>query len=476
MRRIMLVLLMILCLAIILCTASADGITLKQSKEMVLAEAETAYPGWTVSAASSYGTGRYHDSPAVYVEVLLFRAEESTLRMKWLTALANPLWEGKDVEWLEVESVPVPLSDSAAARFAAMEPERLTDYNFCWLSEEAMSGCADFMLRDGESWVSLGVFEDTLIGAVRDSEGRKGLRIAVWDGTAFSEVIASPMWGKSWSLNEYHSRGDFLELLVDDGEFGVSRCNDGVWRLSHVNNGMGIYSFTDSYMLDGTNGVGFCSNNYWHYGRMTLPLELDVLDLDSIPWRGKELAAMLDADGWACVRESNTPIYSAPGGDVIAYGHARLAGTIAAEEDNWVCLQIGSETRGMQVWFTRNALAYGAETEDIRCGFPDYWCGEWKSDLTTVLNDHLVGLDAPFQDSPSEEPYAETAWLIAKMTDGSYLVEVNEDLVQTIPAKAFTKILPPEEYYPSLDFELDDEEWEALWSDSNEQDYVPGEE
>ena len=77
MKRIMLVLLMILCLAIILCTASAAGISLKQSKEMVLAEAEAAYPDWTVSAASSYGTGRYHDSPAVYVDVLLFRRKRT---------------------------------------------------------------------------------------------------------------------------------------------------------------------------------------------------------------------------------------------------------------------------------------------------------------------------------------------------------------------------------------------------------------
>ncbi len=476
MKRLLIAWLMILCLVLNLCAATADGITSQQSKEIVLAEAEAAFPDWTISAASAYGTGRYHDGPAMYVDVLLFRVEGSILRMKWLTALANPLWEGEAVEWREAESVPVPLSDSAAARITAMEPERLTDYNFCWLSEEAMSGCADFMLRDGESWVNLGVFEDTLIGAVRDSSGREGLRIAVWDGSGFSEVIASPMWEKSWCLNDYHSNDDFLELILVDGELCVSRGWGGVWRLSIVNNGLGIYFFTDGYMQDGTNGMGDCSNDYWHYGRMTLPLELEALDLDSIPWRGKELAALLDADGWACVRESNTPIYSAPDGDVIAYGYARLAGTIAAEEGDWVCLQVGSEARGRQLWFTRDALAFGAETEEIRCEFPDYWCGEWKDDLTAVLNNHMTGLDAPFQDSPSEEPYAETVWLIAKMPDGSYLAEINEDWVQAIPAEAFTKILPPEEYAPAYDLELSDEEWKALWSDSDEQDYYPGEE
>lgn len=468
MKRMLLVWLTILSLALTLCAATADGISSKQSKEMVLAEAESAFPGWTVSAATAYGTGRYHDDPAMYVDVLLFRVEESTLRMKWLTALANPLWEGEAIEWREAESVPVPLSDSAAERIATMEPEHLTDYNYCWLSEETMSGCADFMLRDGESWVSLGVFEDTLIGAVRDSSGNEGLRISVWDGSAFGEATASLMWGKSWCLNEYHSSDDFLLLLAVDGELGVSRSEDGVWRLSHVNNGLGIYFFTDGYMLDVTNGMGDCSNDYWHYGRITLPLELEALDLDSIPWRGKELAALLDADGWVCVREDNTPIYSAPGGDVIAYGYARLAGTVAAEEGDWVCLQVGSEAHGRQLWFTRDALAFGAETEEIRCGFPDYWCGEWKDGLTAMLNDHLTGLDAPFQDSPSEEPYAETVWLIAQMTDGSYLVEVNEDWVQAIPAEAFTRILPPEEYAPAYDFELSDEEWEALWSDFGE--------
>ena len=119
----------------------------------------------------------------------------------------------------------------------------------------------------------------------------------------------------------------------------------------------------------------------------------------------------------------------------------------------------------MHAWFTRDTLAFGAETEEIRCGFPDYWCGEWKSDLTTVLNEHLTGLDEPFQDDPSEDPYAETAWLIAQMTDGSFLAEINEDLVQTIPAGAFTKILPPQEYAPAYEYEMSDEEWEDLWSD-----------
>ena len=374
----------------------------------------------------------------------------------------------------------VPFHFSSASGDFVTELRDLTVDNPGWLSEDDLSSYADFMLREGETWVNLGLFNDTIIGMARDSEGRTGLRIANWDGIAFGEIIASPMWNDNWWLNEYHSVSDSLELIGDDGlvqgDINLDRGDDGTWRLTGVNNGWGIYFFTDSYMLDGTNGMSICSNDYWHYGRMTLPLELEALDLDSIPWRGQALVALLDPDGWACVREDNTPICNTPGGDVIAYGYARLAGTIVAEQGDWVCLQIGSEAGGRQLWFTRDALAFGAETEEIRCGFPDYWCGEWKSDLTAVLNDHLTGLDAPFQESPSRSPYAETVWLIAKMTDGSYLVEVNEDLVQTIPAEAFTKILPPEEYWPSRDLELNDEEWETLWSDSNEQDYYPGEE
>ena len=374
----------------------------------------------------------------------------------------------------------VPFHFSAASSDSVTELRDLMVDHPGWLSEDDLSGYANFMLWEGETWVNLGLFEDTIIGMAQDSEGRIGLRIANWDGTAFGEIIASPMWNDNLLLNEYHSVSDSLELIGGDGlvqgDIYLDRVDDGTWRLTGVNNGWGIYSFTDSYMLDGTDGMSICSNNYWHYGRMTLPLELEALDLNSIPWRGKELVALLDPDGWACVRESDTPIYNAPGGDVIAYGYARLAGTIAAEEGDWVCLQIGSEANGRQLWFTRDALAFGAETEEIRCGFPDYWCGEWKSDLTAILNDHLTGLDAPFQDNWYEGPYAETVWLIAKKTDGSYLVEVNEDLVQPIPAEAFTRILPPEEYWPSRDFELDDEEWEALWSDSNEYDDEPGEE
>ena len=113
-----------------------EGMSLSHySKEAVLAEIGTVYPGWTVSEAEVYGGGSYNGQIATTrVSVLLYRLDQGRLLIKDVSVLANPLWEGKVIDWETEERAPVPVTDEAAARIAAMAPNELTEDGFSWLS------------------------------------------------------------------------------------------------------------------------------------------------------------------------------------------------------------------------------------------------------------------------------------------------------------------------------------------------------
>ncbi|MBR5345170.1 MAG: hypothetical protein IK127_05030 [Clostridia bacterium] len=468
MKRLFLLLFLSFFFLLTLLSSFAETMTLSEkSRQIVLADLPTSYPGWTVCETDVYGTGLYGNTSAMHVDVLLCKIGDGQLHLKSLSVLANPLWEGNAPEYKETDTAPLPLSVEAEARISAMEPRDITVDGFRWLSSKATPGCADFMLNDGEVWEDLGVFAEGLVGVARNEEGRQGIRVAPWDGEAYGEIIASPMWETGFFLNTIHSGYGSLELHVGNYLTYIDCDADGNWVLAGVNNGYAIYGFGDHVLYDWSDFDCGTTNNYYHYGCVTFPLALEDADLDSLVFRGPELLKLLDTSGWACVRVDETPLYGKPGGDIIGWGYARMAGTIVTEDSDWVLLQIGSETCGLQVWCKRNDLAFGAETEKIRCGFPCYEVDRSDGNIAAVLNQSLIGLDTPFPEDWHERDYPEKVWIIAHLSNGNYLLQIDEDLVRPIPADVFTEILEPEEYWPSYDFELTDEEWEALWSDDD---------
>ena len=172
------------------------------------------------------------------------------------------------------------------------------------------------------------------------------------------------------------------------------------------------------------------------------------------------------------MRENGTPLYQAPDGDIIASAYARLAGTIAGEEGDWVCLQVGSEARGMRVWCRREQLAFGGDTENVRCGFPGYEV-DFEERFSDILNRYMTGLKQPFPREYEAEGYPASLWLVALLPDGRYLAEVNGDTVGEISPEAFSAILPPEPYRPNGELEekvvqLTEEELEALLATAGE--------
>ena len=467
MKRLMQVCLMILCM-VPFYFATADEISWEKSKEMVLAAVEDAYPGWTVCGSSVYGSGSYHDEMAVYVDVLLFRVENHTLCWLKLSELVNPLWEGGSVEWHENHLAPVSLSEQAAVDPDEMIPQLQypEQTGTPWLSHS--SGCAEFMLREGERWEELGAMSHELVGVAVDAAGRKGLRVASWDGTSFGAVIASPMAETDFELDTFHSGDGGLILWVGDYEAYISRGSDGIWRWTGVNNGYAVYSFCENCLLD-EYPWWEDSNDNRHYGSLSLGRTLEELQIDRMVFRGPQLVEFLDAKGWACVRDNETPMFSAPDGEIIALCYSRLAGRILSEENGWVCLQIGSEGHGLKAWFRRDQLAFGAEIERIHCGFPVYEAETvdgyaWRPKLTAFVNRVL---DQPFGPLEVDEGFG-SVWIIGHSPDGRWLMEVEEDVVAFTKSDAIVETRPAPEYEIPFDFSLTDAEWEALWSDSDE--------
>ncbi len=469
MKRLILVCVMILCLMPF--ATAADEISWdrwEQSKALVLQEAAVAYPGWTVCGASAYGSGTWHNEMALNVDVLLYRVENSTLCFLELHVLANPLWEGSHIEWHENHLTPIPLDAGSMDGISEYIPQLKypDDTGTPWLSSS--SGCAVFMLREGEHWEDLGAMSHELVGVAVDAEGRKGLRVAKWDGSAYGEVIASPMTEADFNLDTFHSGDGFLIIDLSDHENEayayVARHEDGTWNWIGVNTGHAVYRFCDAYMLDDT----YTFNDSYacmHYGCLTLPTSLQELDFSHMALRGPELAAFLDASAWACVRDNDTPMYAMPDGEMTALCYARLSGTIMAEEDGWVCLQIGSEERGFRGWFQREHLAFGAATEDVRCGFPEYETEivepyPWVKDLATFVNRVL---DSPYGAIDVDNDFS-SVWIIGRTPDGRWLMEIDEDVV------AFTRVGEEVVTSPAANFDtpFDEEKMEMLQTDSGD--------
>ena len=473
MKRLILVCVMILCMMPF--AATADGSPMgkwEESNAFVRQEAADAYPDWTVSAASVYGSGTWQDEMALNVDVLLDRVENNTLYFLELHVLANPLWEGEPIEWHENHLAPVPLDTVSVDEMSEAFPQLKypDETGIPWLASP--SGCAAFMLRDGEHWEELGTMSHELVGIAVDAEGRKGLRIASWDGSSFGTVIASPMTDTDFDLDTYQSGDGFLivDLYNDENEpyAYISREGDGTWRWSGVNTGFTVYKFYDRYVLEDTFPLNY-SNAMRHYGRLTFPMNLEELDFSCMAFFESNLVAYLNSDAWACVRENDTPMYTMPDGEMNALCYARLAGTIVAEENGWVCLQIGSEERGICGWFRREHLSFGAAIENIHCGFPEYEAEideayTWKKDLAAFVNRVL---DSPYGAIDVDNDFG-SVWIIGRAPDGRWLMEIDEDVV------AFTRAGVEIITSPAADFinPFDEEKMWMLQTDSGDGAYA----
>ena len=421
-------------------------------KTLVLSYVAKDFPDWKVSFASHYGSGRWNDELAWHVRVGLYKVEDGMLIQKTLHVLTNPLWVGEEISYDEMGLAPVPLSPLAVEKIEALAPEEIVLED--WLNVEKLPGLAEFMLKDGERWENLGAFSDKLIGVAVNGEEKQSLRVALWNGQGYDEILSSPAQEESFWLNEYHSYGDDLELMVDDGLVYVY-CGGDAPGIDGVNTGTGIWGFGNGLVWDVTWRIDYDSSNQLYPGVPTFPLSLTEMDVSAVLLTNAELLAAMDASGWACVRVNGAEMREEPEGNVIAACSARLFGQIQEEQEDWVLLHIGGGEHGGAGWFRREDLAFGREGFFIPCGFPSY---DDRDSDTTHLNAVLQGLPEPL----SEDAY-HLAWLVGQKPEGDWLVLVDTDILCTAAPDAFSNIGEPEEYEdPRYQYDWDDGDFRTL--------------
>ncbi len=418
------------------------------TREDLLAAVHSDYPGWMLVDDSWYGAGSWEGKMAQNVQFTLMRLENGEICLMTLDVMMDPLKPGAPVPWAVTVSAPIPVTEEAADRIAAMAPQDVFDGWNIEMKPEALPGCAEFLLNEGESWTQLLPYPDFLVGVVCSAEGREALRIAHWDGTAYTRVTATGWAQRYLSVNEVHSWNESLEFYADGLELYASCGEDGVWRIGSVMADEGAYyGPTDSgLVLPGYLFFEARNNDGYYYGPLTFPMELDGHDLVSLPRTNEEAIAQLDATGWACVRRDDAPLCDAPEGNLLATCYTRLPGRVIREEGDWVQLQIGSETEGMTGWFRRDDLAFGAEVNEIICTFPSLGDSLFDLDDVELL---LPGLTARlgWQEEDTLPAWMLVIWLVGRTADGDWLVLVEEDYICTAPAEVITETTPIIHYW-----------------------------
>lgn len=422
---------MVLLLALLLCFGVAQAendaidnwisdMTQQAEAQITVSELKAAacadFPDWQLIGDDEYWSDMWEGQMAHHCELYMLRVAQGKLQLRELYVLMNPVKSGEAVPWEVWDYASVPLTAEAEARLAAMGPSAFfRKYSNTQLSEEALPGCAAFLLNEGEHLTDLLIYPDFLVATVEDDAGRMGLRIAHWDGSEYTKVTATAMGEKVW-VNEIHSWNDGLEVWAT-AELGVYCDDSGVWRVNVVTDG-GRYFLGEDYLAD-SQGEGVYWTNAWYtFGVPTFPVELDGMDFAALPVSTEEAIPLLDPSGHACTKADGTPLHDAPGGNVLGIAYARLTGRVISEQDGWVQLQIGSEDAGLAVWFRADDLAYGAEVNEVDCTFPTY---EMPEDM-------------------AEDWYE--MWLIAEVP-GGWLAQVDMDTVRFVSAEEIVRIGPP---------------------------------
>lgn len=413
-----------LALALLFCTNAYAF----SSADWMIDQASSDFHDWTIYDSSRFGSGTWNDEMAIYAEVYMFRLDGNKLCMQQAYAVANPLNEGDTIPWEIDTMAPVPLSDNAADLIAALPAEEIMDYGAgAVLNPDHLSGCADFLLQNGETLRQLIAYPDYLVGVAENTSGQRSLRIAPWNGASYDTPVASPMQDTDIYINEIHSWNTALEIMTDISEYYISYGADGLWRVGTINTGMGIYYISEDYLEDVTLWDNLMGNHHIFYGHPAFNLLLADINLAAFPSTLEEAVAQLDAKGYACTRRDDASMTDTPNGDVLANCYARLTGKVLAEQNGWTQLLIGSEENGMAGWFQTEDLAFGQDIHHVPCGFPSY-------DFS-VLND--------LPESEWSAAYIEYCWVIGQLPQGDYLIQANQDYVFTVPESFFPQLDVP---------------------------------
>ena len=478
MKRLMLVWVMILCLLLLGGMAetetpdtfmdySTNPGAYEVSEDELLAVAVAENPDWGIVDSGLHWSGQYQNQLACWFEAVMVRIEDCTLQRKTLSVLVNPLKQGEPVPWDVTVWAPITMTEEAADFLLEMYPEDwFTDELGYFLEpgmmpEDILPGCAQFLLEEGETWDVLFAYPQTLAGIVMNASGQKCVRIVQWNGTAYERAVSSRFFETEhrFSINGYESYDDVVTIACGAYDPRFELQDDGRWLFTGIaDSDWPLYGVFDGYVTDASFGGCYDSNDVFHYGVPTFELDLTKADILAIPDFIRNVVPLLDSSAFACVRTDHTPMLDSPGGEPVAACFARLTGRILQRENGYVYLQIGKEKTGLTGWFAENDLAFGADIEDVRCGFPAHSKEDCRSGY---LRGVLRGTE---QLTP--EDVLLPVWLVGRLPDGGWLVQVSNDYIFTAPEDAFREIDSARAIWADFEAEYDRFEQEMLeWAE-----------
>ena len=449
-------------LALLMCctslTAFAESLTLPEvlPKSYFLEAAQRDYPDWQIRGSSYYISGRYESESARYIEISIYRITDSAIELLELSTLINPIRKGDDVSWSVRALIPVEIVPDAADDLRAMTAEEIFyDGIGASFTNAARNLLVPSLRVADESVTQLLSCSKFLFCITENSAGKSILRIAEWDGSSYTNVVATRPQ-PHLNFLPAHSYDGEMELWLSEDAVVYPRYDAEVgWHINHFFiNDSNLVVFQNR-IIEGEIEEWYQDNNSEHYGRFTLPHSLTEVDFATFPQTLDEVLAYMDYTGVACTAHDDTPLYAAPDGDVLAYCYTRVPMVVISESGDWREVQLGSDADGLRCWVRAADLAFGADTENVVCTFPTHRAVDRVQEAVSFGGKVLAREDG-------------TAWwIIGVLPNGDYLMMYAGDeemFVGTAPASAFSAIGETEHGYWNADWSPDggwdeDDDW-----------------
>ena len=449
-------------LALLMCctglTAFAESLTLPEvlPKSYFLEAAQRDYPDWQIRRASYYISWRYEGESARYIEISIYRITDSAIELLELSTLINPIREGDDVSWSVSALIPVEIVSGAADDLCAMTAEEIFyDGIGASFTNAARNLLVPSLRAADESVTQLLSCSKFLFCITENSAGKSILRIAEWDSSSYTNVVATRPQ-PHLNFLPAHSYDGEMELWLSEDAVVYPRYDAEVgWHINHFFiNDSNLVVFQNR-IIEGEIEEWYQDNNSEHYGRFTLPHSLTEVDFATFPQTLDEVLAYMDYTGVACTAHDDTPLYATPDGDVLAHCYMRVPMTVISESGDWREVQIGSDADGLRCWVRAADLAFGADTENVVCTFPTHRAVDRVQEAVS-----FGGKVRALEDGTAW-------WIIGVLPNGDYLMMYAGDeemFVGTAPASAFSAIGETEHGYWNADWAPDggwdeDDDW-----------------
>ena len=449
-------------LALLMCctglTAFAESSTPSEvpPKSYFLEAAQRDYPDWQIRGSSYYISGRYESESARYIEISIYRITDSAIELLELSTLINPIRKGDDVSWSVRALIPVEIVPDAADDLRAMTAEEIFyDGIGASFTNAARNLLVPSLRVADESVTQLLSCSKFLFCITENSAGKSILRIAEWDGSSYTNVVATRPQ-PHLNFLPAHSYDGEMELWLSEDAVVYPRYDAEVgWHINHFFiNDSNLVVFQNR-IIEGEIEEWYQDNNSEHYGRFTLPHSLTEVDFATFPQTLDEVLAYMDYTGVACTAHDDTPLYAAPDGDVLAYCYTRVPMVVISESGDWREVQLGSDVDGLRCWVRAADLAFGADTENVVCTFPTHEEVDEAQEAVSFGGKSRLLVDGS------------AWWIIGTLPSGDYLMMYAGDeemFVGTAPASAFSELGETEHGYWNADWAPDggwdeDDDW-----------------